>query len=300
MRFYTKLICVRFEFLSRFATYFKIGDVIMVPQRTNSLIVPPYLSLSICNIQVLINKLNKFLSLSLSVPTVRLVEKDTARLTEASREGSEQRKRPRRKILVHEGGVEGPVCASRGRRRQWGRKKREQGERGSAIYVSISWRARVDRCSHPCWWTADRGPPWDEATCRPSRVPLSPPPPRLTADAAHGHGVGPPEDAPEDPTPFQASALLRHSRVMLLDLGDPHGWLYSGHAGRTAAAAASNVATRRLACTAIYRVLMIDRQKRAASRDLMTASWRNISTYASNRRHLIARTFEERKIGSIF
>lgn len=224
---------------------------------------------------------------------MRLVEKDTARLTEASREGSEQRKRPRRKILVHEGGVEGPVCAARGRRWQWGRKKREQGERGSAIYVSISWRARVHRCSHPGWWTADGG------LVRRGHLPAesSPPSVPLPADAVHGHGVGPPEDAPEDPTPFQASALLRHSRVMLLDLGDPHGWLYSGHAGRTAAAV-SNVATRRLACTAIYRVLMIDRQKRAASRDLMTASWRNISTHASNR--LIARTFEERKIGSTF
>lgn len=36
---------------------------------------------------------------------MELVEKDTARLTEASREGSEQRKRPTRKILVHEEGV---------------------------------------------------------------------------------------------------------------------------------------------------------------------------------------------------
>lgn len=44
----------------------------------------------------------------------------------------------------------------------------------------------------------------------------------FAADAVHGYGVGPPEDAPEDPTPFQASAL-QHSRVMLLDLGDPHG-----------------------------------------------------------------------------
>lgn len=42
-----------------------------------------------------------------------LVEKDTARLTEASREGSEERKRPTRKILVHEGEIQGSrVCCS--------------------------------------------------------------------------------------------------------------------------------------------------------------------------------------------
>lgn len=39
-----------------------------------------------------------------------LVEKDTARLTEASREGSEQRKRPTRKILVHERRDTGVPC----------------------------------------------------------------------------------------------------------------------------------------------------------------------------------------------
>lgn len=38
------------------------------------------------------------------------VEKDTARLTEASREGSEQRKRPTRKILVHERRDTGVPC----------------------------------------------------------------------------------------------------------------------------------------------------------------------------------------------
>lgn len=167
-----------------------------------------------------------------------LVEKDTARLTEASREGSEQRKRPTRKILREER-YRGPVYAARGRRWQWGRKKREQGERGSAIYVSISWRARVHRCSHPGWWTADGGLVRRGHLPAESSPPSAPLPPTLRADTER---VGPPEDAPEDPTPFQASALLRHSRVMLLDLGDPHGWLYSGHAGRTAA---SNVATRR-------------------------------------------------------
>jgi len=51
--------------------------------------------------------------------------------------------------------------------------------------------------------------------------PLRPLVPLSCTDIAHG--VGPPEDAPGDPTPFQASALLQHSRVMLLDPGDPRG-----------------------------------------------------------------------------
>lgn len=114
------------------------------------------------------------------------------------------RPRPRRGVLL--GDEDGNEEEERARRT------------GPAIYVSISWRARVRRDSHP-GWTADGGLvrrghlPAESYPLRPS-VPLS------CTDIAHGVG---PQDAPGDPTPFQASALLQHSRVMLLDLGDLRG-----------------------------------------------------------------------------
>jgi len=106
--------------------------------------------------------------------------------------------------------------------------------------------------------------------------------PRASVLYWHRARSGAPEDAPGDPTPFQASALLQHSRVMLLDPGDPRGWLYSEHAGKTAA---SDGVTKGLACIAIYRALMINRQKRSASRGFDCRG----NIYASNK--LIARTF---------
>lgn len=148
--------------------------------------------------------------------------------------------------------------AARGRRWQWGRGERAR-RTGPAIYVSISWRARVRRDSHP-GWTADGG------LVRRGHLPADLyPPSSLGASVQYWHRAqsGAPEDAPGDPTPFQASALLQHSRVMLLDPGDPRGWLYSRHAGKTAA---SDGVTKGLACIAIYRALMINRRKRAASR----------------------------------
>lgn len=96
-------------------------------------------------------------------------------------------------------------------------RKREQGEWGPAIYVSISWRARVRRDSH-LGWTADGESRETRPPAGRVRGLLRPSDP-----ANRCRRVGVSEDAPGDPTPFQASALLRHSRVMLLDPGDPRG-----------------------------------------------------------------------------
>lgn len=153
--------------------------------------------------------------------------------------------------------------APRGRRWQWGRgESKENGLRNLRFHLVA--RACPSRLSS----RLDRGRGPRETRPPASRVG---PPSFLGTSVLYWHRArsGAPEDAPGDPTSFQASALLQHSRVMLLDPGDPRGWLYSGHAGKTAA---SDGVTKGLACIAIYRALMINRQKRAASRDLMIAS----------------------------
>jgi len=142
------------------------------------------------------------------------------------------------------------------------RKRREQGERApQSTFPSRGARVSVEtRDSHPGWTT-------DGGLVRRGHLPAESKPPFVPQCLCpvywHRARSGAPEDAPGDPTPFQPSALLQHSRVMLLDLGDPRGWLYSGHAGKTAA---TDGVTKGFAYIAIYRALMINRQIRAASR----------------------------------
>lgn len=158
----------------------------------------------------------------------------------------EQRRRPTRKILVHEEGVQG-LSVLLGD--EDGNEEEERARRtGPTIYVSISWRARVRRESHP-GWTADGG------LVRRGHLPAESNPLRPSVLYWRRPRSGAPEDAPGDPTPFQASALLQHSRVMLLDLGDLRGWLYSGHTGQDRSLGRSHEGI------AIYRALMINRQK---------------------------------------
>lgn len=113
-----------------------------------------------------------------------------------SAEEEEQRRRPTRKILVHEGGGVQDLGVLLGD--EDGNEEEERARRtGPAIYVSISWRARVRRESHP-GWTADGGLvrrghlPAESNPLRPS-VPLS------CTDIAHGVG---PRRCTRRPNPF--------------------------------------------------------------------------------------------------
>jgi len=176
------------------------------------------LSLSQFVIQVLINK-PLSLSRCLFLHATALVR----RYSEINRSvegggGDDRREREREKFRDSR---EAPACCSETETATRKRRKREREKAGRmelAICVSISWRARERACPSGLSsraWAREMGP-----TCRPSRGPFAPPPP--TADAAPSGGAAP-RRGNRRGSSFQASALLRHSRVMLLDPDDPRG-----------------------------------------------------------------------------
>lgn len=132
------------------------------------------------------------------------------------KEGGEGRRalaeRTDREILVREGG----------RRARSGTKMAMRKRRARRTGRNLRFHLVARACpSDPIlrWLGRGRGP----RETRPPAVRVGGPLLVLLPRSARGVREGGSEDAPVDPTPFRASALLRHSRVMPLDPGDPRG-----------------------------------------------------------------------------